>query len=378
MAQKPLLPNWFSVQWEIIKNRVNRVLNTEIYELESWSYLYVITDVQMMDVSGDKIRKNNLFPVNIWCNQYVWFIWDRVEILGLEKLKKNLVTTIWFESIAWMHELKDLFMKEIIEPLREPEKYKKYKLPIPNWVLFFGPPGCWKTFISRKLAEEIGYNFYEIKHSDLATPYIHGSTWKIWEVFAMAKENRPSIVFFDELSWIVPKRENLDIWSQFREEEVNEFLMQLNDASKNQILVIWATNFPDRIDTAIMRAWRMDKRIYIWAPDHQARVELFEMYLKDRPLEGVDFDKLADLTWWEEVGETSIWFDTWTSAKKFSERYVSSDIQVMCDEFARKALRNNSAITMDICKEVIKNFTPSVSYEDLQYFKSFVEWYQRV
>ena len=102
------------------------------------------------------------------------------------------------------------------------------------------------------------------------------------------------------------------------------------------------------------------------------------MYLKDRPLEDVDFNKLADLTWWEEVTETSIWFDTWTSTKRFSERYVSSDIQVMCDEFARKALRNNSAITMDICREVIRNFTPSVSYEDLQYFKSFIEWYQRV
>ena len=289
-----------------------------------------------------------------------------------------MVTTIGFESIAWMHELKELFTKEIIDPLKDPEKYKRYKLPIPNWVLFFGPPGCWKTFLSRKLAEEIWYNFYEIKHSDLATPYIHGSTWKIWEVFAMAKENSPSIVFFDELSWIVPKRENLDATSQFREEEVNEFLMQLNDASKNQILVIWATNFPDRIDTAIMRAWRMDKRIYIWAPDHQARVELFEMYLKDRPLEDIDFNKLADLTWWEEVSETSIWFDTWTSTKRFSERYVSSDIQVMCDEFARKALRNNSAITMDICKDVIRNFTPSVSYEDLQYFKSFIDWYQRV
>ena len=378
MAQKPLLPNWFSVQWETIKNRVSRVLNTEIYELQSWLYLYVITDVQFMDVSNDKIKKNSLFPVKVGYNQYVWFISDRVEIEDLEKLKKKLVTTIWFESIAGMHELKEIFMKEIIDPLREPEKYKKYKLPIPNWVLFFGPPGCWKTFLSRKLAEEIWYNFYEIKHSDIASPYIHGATWKIWEVFAMAKENKPSIVFFDELSWIVPKRDNLDSTAQYKEEEVNEFLIQLNDASKNQILVIWATNFPDRIDTAIMRAWRMDKRIYIGAPDHQARAELFEMYLKDRPLEDVDFNKLADLTWWEEVTETSIWFDTWTSTKRFSERYVSSDIQVMCDEFARKALRNNSAITMDICREVIRNFTPSVSYEDLQYFKSFIEWYQRV
>ncbi|MDR2415331.1 MAG: AAA family ATPase [Candidatus Peribacteria bacterium] len=70
------------------------------------------------------------------------------------------------------------------------------------------------------------------------------------------------MVFFDELSGLVPKRENLDN-AHYKEEEVNEFLIQLNDASKHQILVIGATNFPDRIDTAVMRAGRLDKRIYI-------------------------------------------------------------------------------------------------------------------
>lgn len=377
MAQKPLLPNWFLIQGETIKNRVSRVLNTEIYGLQSWLFLYIITDVQIMDVPNDKIKKNKLFPVRVWYNQFIWFIWKEYWIENLEKLKKKLITSIWFDSIAWMHELKELFTKEIIDPLRNPEKYKKYKLPIPNGVLFFGPPGCWKTFLSRKLAEEIWYNFYEIKHSDLATPYIHWSTSKIWEVFAMAKENRPSIIFFDEISWIVPKRENLDSSSQFREEEVNEFLMHLNDASKNQILVIWATNFPDRIDTAIMRSWRMDKRIFIWAPDYQARIELFEMYLKDRPLENIDFAKLAELTWWEDIEETYIGFNTWTTKKTFSERFVSSDIQVMCDEFARKALREDSFITMDICEKVIKHFTPSISPDQLQYYRSEIEQFQR-
>lgn len=378
MAQKPLLPNWFSIHWEVIKNRVSRVLNTEIYELKSKLYLYVITDVQMMDVSSDKIKKNKLFPVKVWYNQYVWFIGDKIEVSDLEKIKKKLISSIWFESIAGMHELKDTFATEIIAPLKEPEKYQKYKLAIPNWVLFFGPPGCWKTFFSRKLAEEIWYNFYEIKHSDLATPYIHGSTWKIGEVFAMAKENRPSIVFFDELSGIVPDRSNLDWWSQFREEEVNEFLIQLNDASKNQILVIWATNYPDRIDSAILRSWRMDKKIYIGPPDFQARAELFEMYLKDRPLEDIDFNKLAELTSWEEIFENHIWFDTWISTKRFSERFVSSDIKLMCDDFARKALRTDSPITMKICEEVIKCFTPSISTSQLQYYNTEIQNFQKM
>lgn len=107
---------------------------------------------------------------------------------------------LWFESIAGMWKLKDLFLQEVIEPIKNPEKYKKYKLSIPNWVLFFWPPWCGKTFISRKLAEEIWYNYYEIKHSDIACPWIHWSTWKIWEVFSIAKDNKPSIIFF---WWII-------------------------------------------------------------------------------------------------------------------------------------------------------------------------------
>jgi len=130
----------------------------------------------------------------------------------------------------------------------------------------------------------------------------------------------------------------------------------LNDASKNQILVIWATNYPDRIDSAIMRSWRMDKRIYIWPPDFDARIELFKMYLKERPTENIDYERLSWLT----------------------ENYVSSDIQVMCDNFARKALSKDMSINMLICEEVIKNFSPSISVEQLEYYQSFVDSYQRI
>lgn len=158
------------------------------------------------------------------------------------------------------------------------------------------------------------------------------------------------------MSWLVPKRENLDSTSQYKEEEINEFLIQLNDASKNQILVIWATNYPDKIDSAIMRSWRMDKRIYIGPPDFEARLELFKMYLKERPVEALDYEKLATLT----------------------EYYVSSDIQVMCDNFARKALAQDSSIDMSICESVIENFTPSINQEQLAYYASFVDSYQRV
>lgn len=354
--QRPLLPIWFEVDRKPIKSLCSRILNCEIYEIMTWEYLYIFTDLNINDVVNQKLKKYKTKIISVGLDEYIWVFYDILDVSVVEKLKKNLTNTIWFESIAGMNALKNLFLQEIIEPIKNPEQYKKYKLSIPNWVLFFWPPGCWKTFISRKLAEEIGYNFYEIKHSDVASPYVHWSTGKIWEIFSLAKENNPSIVFFDELSWLVPKRENLNSTSQYKEEEINEFLIQLNDASKNNILVIWATNYPDRIDSAIMRSWRMDKRIYIWPPDFEARIDLFKMYLKDRPLKHINYERLAEIT----------------------DTYVTSDIQVMCDNFARKALVSKSDITMDICENVVWEFTPSLSLEQIEYYKSFINSYQRI
>ena len=170
-----------------------------------------------------------------------------------------------------MHDLKQLFVKDVIRPLANPEKYEHFKLAMPNGILLYGPPGCGKTFIVRKLAEEMSYSFFEIKHSDIASPYIHGSTGKISKLFDRARLNAPAIVFVDEIEGIMPKRENLSENMQFKQEEINEFLMQLNDAGKNKILVIAASNRPHLIDTALLRSGRMDKRIFVSPPDFDAR-----------------------------------------------------------------------------------------------------------
>lgn len=376
MLSKPLLPEQYIIQDEVIKNRISRLLNIEVYKLESGKYLYLITDAQFDEVLPSKKSKHHLFWVKIGLDEYPAFISTKLSWEKIATFKKGLFSKIWFEAIAWMKELKDTLQKEIIDPLKNPEQYKKYKLPIPNWILFFWAPWCWKTFMSRKLAEEIWYNFYEIKHSDLSSPYIHETTGKIWEVFETAKQNAPSIVFFDEISWLVPRRDEIIKSYSYKEEEVNEFLIQLNDASVNNILVIWATNFPNKIDPAILRSWRLDKRIYIWLPDFEARKELFEMYLQDRPLEDIDFEQLAHWTWGEKVSKKGIWFTAETE-EIYMEKFVTSDIQLMCDEFARKALHENCNITMDICKKVIEKFTPSVSQEDLNFYESFIDEYQR-
>jgi len=112
----------------------------------------------------------------------------------------------------------------------------------------------------------------------------------------MAKQNSPAIVFFDEISGLVPDRKKLND-SSHKEEEINEFLMQLNNAADEGILVVGATNYIERIDPAVLRPGRFDKKIFVSKPDFTARKELFKIGLSNRPHdENIDYSHLSKIT----------------------------------------------------------------------------------
>ncbi len=249
-----------------------------------------------------------------------------------------------------MKELKTLLINDVVSPLLYPDKFQKYKLTIPNGILLYGPPGCGKTFIVKNLADEVNYNFIELKHSDIGSPFIHETVAKIFKVFEIAKIKAPSIVFIDEISGLVPKRNDITSTMMYKEEEVNEFLMQLDQASKSKILVIGATNYPGKIDSAILRSGRMDKRIYVPPPDTEARREIFKIHLEGRPYDKkIDFDKLS----------------------KKTDFFVSSDIELIVNEAARIALKQDKQINEDIIVSVIDNFNPSMTKEEIAYYEQF-------
>lgn len=347
--KRPLLPVWYIIKDNIlIKMRICSIYHSEIYELTNEQFLYLYLELSIWKILKQKLDKFDHIILQIGWKEYIGILASKNSTENILKYKRELTELIWFEKIAWMAWLKQLLTEEVINPFRYPEKYEKYKLGIPNWILFFGPPWCWKTYITRRLAEELWYEFLEIKHSDIWSPYIHWSVGKIAGIFQEAKKKAPCIVFIDELSALVPKRENLDSTSQYREEEIGEILMHLNDASKNKILVIWATNFPDRIDTAVQRSWRIDKKIYIWPPDEEARVELFKMYLDWRPLStDIDFIELSKLT----------------------DNFVTSDIELIVEEVARKGFKMDKEISMSLFLGVLKDFRPSVWMNELQFFQ---------
>lgn len=258
-----------------------------------------------------------------------------------------------FKAIAGMEDLKATLHNEVIRPIRERERFKKFGIPLINGILLYGPPGCGKTYIAERLAEEIGYSFMLVKPSDLGSPYVHGGQLKIGELFTSAEEQAPCMIFVDEIDAVLPSRDSWDLSHSYAA-EVNEFLAQLANCGEREIFVLAATNKPDKMDVAALRAGRMDKIIHIPPPDKILRKEMFQMHLASRPAAfSIDCEFLADKT----------------------DKYVSADIFKIVIEASRKAEKADTKITQDFLLQAIKENPPSVPASELdRYEKLRTEW----
>ncbi len=251
-----------------------------------------------------------------------------------------------FSAVAGMDSLKEKLRNEVIDILADREGAARYGLEIPNGMLLYGPPGCGKTFIAERFAEETASFYRLVKSSDLASTYLHGAQEKIAALFDEARRNAPAILCFDEFDALVPRRD--DISNASHSAEVNEFLSQMNNCGKDGVFVIATSNRPDHIDIAVLRSGRIDYPVYVGIPDVKARHALFSLLLDRRPCAGdVDCDMLADMT----------------------DGYVASDIEAIVQQASRMAFKAKSEISMKLLSAAVTGRKPSLSKAELSAYE---------
>jgi ATP-dependent 26S proteasome regulatory subunit len=262
-------------------------------------------------------------------------------------------TGVGLQSIPGMHSLKQTLTEDIIDVLRNADEYKKYGLALPNGVLFYGPPGCGKTFIAQHLAKELDYNFYEISPSSVASPYIHDTVLKIKDIFDSAARSAPSVIFVDEFEGLVPSRRYLSGDSHHKAEEVNEWLTQIGTCSERKILFIAATNEPWKIDEAIRRTGRLDKKLFIGPPDQEAIKEMIAYHCQGRPVEDTEVAQGVALL-------------------LEGQGYSASDLKALADEAAKMAMKDKGPITLEHFQlAATEKVLPSITEESQAMFFEF-------
>lgn len=248
------------------------------------------------------------------------------------KLDAENMPKITFDDVAGIDEEKEE-LSEIVDFLRNPEKYIKMGARIPKGVLLVGRPGTGKTLLAKSVAGEAGVPFFSISGSDFVEMFVGVGASRVRDLFEEAKKAAPSIVFIDEIDAVGRQRgAGLGGGHDEREQTLNQLLVEMDGFGTNEgVIVIAATNRPDILDKALLRAGRFDRQVVVSMPDVKAREQILKVHSKNKKLaENVDLKVIAGNT----VGMSG------------------ADLENVLNEAALLAAKKNKEdITMDIIEE---------------------------
>ncbi|NYT16548.1 MAG: CDC48 family AAA ATPase [Methanomicrobiales archaeon] len=231
------------------------------------------------------------------------------------------VPDVTWEDVGGLEEVKQELKEAVEWPLKYPMVFEKLQTSPPKGILLFGPPGTGKTLLAKAVANESECNFISVKGPELLSKWVGESEKGVREVFRKARQAAPSIIFFDEVDALVPRRGTYMGSSHVTESVVSQILTELDGLEElKDVTVIGATNRPDMLDPALMRPGRMERHIYVPPPDEESRRKIFEVYLRQADALLTPDVKIDDL-----VAET--------------EHYVGADIEALVREAKLAAMR---------------------------------------
>ena len=226
---------------------------------------------------------------------------------ALKMVQPSAMREVFVEvpDIRWSHvggldSVKEELQQAVEWPIKYADVYKQFATKSPKGFLLFGPPGTGKTLLAKAVANESECNFISVKGPELMSKWVGESEKGVREIFRKARLASPSIIFFDEIDAIVPKRGSYEGSSHVTESVVSQFLTELDGLEElKNVIVIGATNRPDMIDPALMRPGRLEQHIFVPPPDAEGRKQIFEVYLRevsDLLAEDVKVDALVEAT----------------------------------------------------------------------------------
>ena len=284
---------------------------------------------------------------------------EALRVVRPSAMREVLVETpnVKWSDVGGLEDVKQELKEAIEWPLKHPDAFKRVGVRPPRGVLLYGAPGTGKTMLAKAVANESKSNFILVKGPQLLSKWVGESEKAVREIFKKARQVAPTIIFFDEIDSLAPRR-SASSDTHVSERVVNQMLTEMDGLEElTDVVVVAATNRPDIIDTGLLRPGRFDRIILTPVPDKKTRLKIFEIHTKNMPLKGVDLKKLAEKT----------------------EGYAGSDIEAICREAAMLALRKDlktKEITMKYFEEALKVVRPSATKDVEKAYKDFEKFFR--
>ncbi|WP_277553033.1 CDC48 family AAA ATPase [Halobaculum limi] len=281
------------------------------------------------------------------------------------------VPDVTWDDVGGLDDTKERLRETIQWPLDYPEVYEAMDMQSAKGVLMYGPPGTGKTLLAKAVANESDSNFISVKGPELLNKYVGESEKGVREIFSKARENAPTIVFFDEIDAIATERGRNSGDSGVSERVVSQLLTELDGLETlEDVVVIATTNRPDLIDNALLRPGRLDRHVHVPVPSEEGRRLIFEVHTQHKPLaDDVDLEKLARKT------SGYVGADIEAVAREASMNATREFIQSVAPEEIGESV-GNVRVTMQHFEDALDEVNPSVTEETKQRYEEIEQRFQ--